>query len=312
MNIEFNFHIHHSGDVKEKTTIPVDLFCQKAWAYIEQTGGRKEPKTIENYKTALRSLIRYTDTERSTPGIDESAVEGYVHWLRSRGICPNTISCYLRSLRSLMSALFGKENVTFFFRNVFTGNAKTKKRSVNEEDIIKLQRLPLPASSYLYLARDLFLFCFYAQGLPFVDVVNLKKKNVVEGKIVYLRQKTGQRVIIPLDPLMIEIIERYDSDGDDALFPEIQPHGKNDYYYQLNRYNHALRVLSEKAGIKRLTSYVARHSWASLAYKSQVDISIISKALGHQNPQTTLIYVREIDDEPLAEANRKLLDRFRR
>ena len=67
---------------------------------------------------------------------------------------------------------------------------------------------------------------------------------------------------------------------------------------------HRVHRLSFKAGLRHsLTSYVARHSWASMAYTSNVDLSVISKALGHTSPKTTLTYIREIDDCRIDEAN---------
>ena len=74
-------------------------------------------------------------------------------------------------------------------------------------------------------------------------------------------------------------------------------------------YNRHLKKIGTMAGIQRtLTSYVARHSWASLAYHSNVDLSVISKALGHTSPNTTLTYIREIDDERIDQANHRLLE----
>ena len=73
-------------------------------------------------------------------------------------------------------------------------------------------------------------------------------------------------------------------------------------------YNRQLRRLSKMAGLSRkLTSYVARHSWASMAYSQNVDLSVISKALGHTNSKTTMVYIREIDDNRIDKANHQLL-----
>jgi integrase len=60
----------------------------------------------------------------------------------------------------------------------------------------------------------------------------------------------------------------------------------------------------------RLTSYVARHSWASMAYHANIDLSVISKALGHTSPNTTLTYIREIDDQRIDQANHLLLNQI--
>ena len=81
-----------------------------------------------------------------------------------------------------------------------------------------------------------------------------------------------------------------------------------EYETARNRYNRHLRQISKIAGLRRsLTSYVARHSWASMAYSNNVDLAVISKALGHSNTETTMVYIREIDDNRIDMANRKLL-----
>ena len=79
----------------------------------------------------------------------------------------------------------------------------------------------------------------------------------------------------------------------------------------LNRYNRSLKTLARKSGLNlRITSYTARHTWASVAYSSNVCLPIISKALGHTNPQTTLTYIKEINDKRLEEANREIISRI--
>jgi integrase len=79
----------------------------------------------------------------------------------------------------------------------------------------------------------------------------------------------------------------------------------------LNRYNRSLKTLARKAGVtRRLTSYTPRHTWASVAYDQNVDLSVISKALGHTNTQTTLTYIKEISDNRLAEANHLIVGRI--
>ena len=96
------------------------------------------------------------------------------------------------------------------------------------------------------------------------------------------------------------------------MFPLIHATDEQEAYTEylktLNRYNRMLKRLGEMASIHhQLTSYVSRHSWASIAYDSNVDLAIISKALGHANPQHTLIYIRQINDSRLYDANQQIL-----
>ena len=114
---------------------------------------------------------------------------------------------------------------------------------------------------------------------------------------------------------MQQIIDRYSREDSIYVFPILTASDRDarekEYESVRSRYNRHLRKLGEMMGLgRRLTSYVARHSWASIAYHANVDLSVISKALGHTSPNTTLTYIREIDDNRIDMANKELLDRL--
>ena len=286
-------------------------FEEMALLQIEQWREGKSPSTNANYLTALRSFADFAEGKVITlDDLNEPLIKAYEHWLRGKDLCLNTISCYMRSLRSLYHQVGGEGDP---FQNVFTGMMKTEKRAIAVDDINRLRRLKLRKGSRLELTRDIFLFSIYTLGMPFVDVAYLRKQNLRDGAIVYMRHKTQQIVHVPLEPCMTEIIQKYESDERDYLFPIIRDRRKSYQQYRicLGVYNKKLKELGKLAGIKaNLTSYVVRHTWASLAYEKNVDLNVISKALGHTNTQTTQIYIREINDERLAEANHALLSSF--
>ena len=172
---------------------------------------------------------------------------------------------------------------------------------------------PYFSNSFLSLTRDLFLFSFYAQGMPFVDMAFLRSSQIRDGQLIYHRHKTGQRVTIHLEPCMLAIISQYQRKGSDYVFPLLcsdnPQKAYDEYLLMLNRYNHTLKTLAKKARVtSRLTSYTARHTWASIAFSSNVDLPVISKALGHTNTQTTMTYIKEINDSRLEEANRRIIN----
>lgn len=325
MNIDWNFSIHfHFGRKTPPEETTEDgapdgnsdnaLMLAEALALaIEQAERLKSPKTIYNYRTAMRSFLRFMQGDALLCHITATDIGQYERWLRDHGVCPNTVSCYMRSLRAMLKTV--GNDTDSLFSHVFTGSNKTDKRAVTPQVMSKLRNLSLPEQSYLALARDVFLFCFFAQGMPFVDAAHLCHSHIVGSDIIYYRHKTGQRICIPLLPCMTDIIERHKTDGSNRVFPlltELSEHNPaTGYLYQLNRYNRALKAIARKAGIAHnLTSYVARHTWASEAYRKNVDLPVISKALGHTNPNTTLIYVKELDDSRLKEANMQVLDGF--
>lgn len=119
--------------------------------------------TARNYRRTLSSFSLFLEG-RDIPFrlLDEPLVIRYESWLRSRGVLRNSSSFYMRVLRSVYNKAVTKRLVkqTFPFQNVYTGVDKTRKRAIDEQHILDLCKLSLPALSPLALARDLFLFSY--------------------------------------------------------------------------------------------------------------------------------------------------------
>lgn len=316
IRIEFHLYIHReeqreSEENSEKKTSP-KMFCKLAKDVVDGLRPLMSRSTIENYMTALRSFHTFLNERKPSGQMDNNLLRHYERWLHDHQLKPNTSSCYMRSLRSLLSKTFGEKSRQLF-RHIYTGRQATDKRSLPIEDITRLIEVRLNPRSFLSLARDLFLFSFYALGMPFVDMAFLRREQIVNGHITYCRHKTGQQVNMKIEPCMQDIINRYQRSDSDYVFPILKstdsPKVYDEYLLMLNRYNRALKKLAIKANIsnQQLTSYVARHTWASTAFSNNVELPIISKALGHANPQHTLVYIRQIDDQRLFDANHHLL-----
>ncbi len=283
-----------------------------AMAEAERMQKQARHKTAANYLTAARSLSRFLDNSKwSFADITAAMLQCYQRWLCNRGIRLNTVSAYMRSLRSLYNRVAGNvaDNP---FNAVFTGNEQTAKRSVTDEEIRRLRALQLDRLPHLAFARDMFMFSFMAMGMPFVDIAYLKWQQIHDGVLHYARHKTGHKVCVAIEPYMAEIISRHTTQGCEYVFPILADTTAANihatYLKRLRAYNYALHRLSLLIGSSRtLSSYVARHSWASLAYRSGIDISLIAKAMGHTKLSTTLIYIRALFDPSLAEANKKVM-----
>ena len=282
-------------------------FMRLALKHIEMVRSIRSTSTIQNYMTALRSFQAFTDAERPCcdASIDAMTIERYDRWLCMKGIKPNTRSCYLRSLRALYRATdtrsgHGEDP----FSNVFTGNAVTEKRAIDVDALHRIRRLEFTHDEHeLRMARDIFLFCTFAMGMPFVDAYTLTHEQVRDGVLSYARHKTGQMVRVRIEPCMSEIMARYRHDGSHRIFPLCA-----DYASALRKYNTLLRLIADRAHISQhLTSYVARHTWATVAYREHIDLSLISQGMGHANTRATSIYIKKADDKKLWRANRRVL-----
>jgi integrase len=268
-------------------------------------------KSASILRTACRNLEQFRG-EKEIPfeDIDCNLMQRFELWLTNRGISRNTVSCYMRSLRAVYNQAVERGLTTQKkpFVNVYTGIDKTVKRAVNEDIIVKLTNFNLLYFRELDLARDLFLFSFYMRGISFVDMANLRKSNVQKGYIVYTRSKTRKKMVVRIEPCMQKIIEKYRSlTFNDYLLPVITSEN-SDYASKLRSYNKRLRRISEMLGLeKTLSSYVARHTWATIALRRGISIEIISEGMGHENEATTRIYLASLGQSVVDNANAKII-----
>ncbi len=272
--------------------------------------------TARNYRKALNSFTEYAgDGHLSFAALTERFVAGYNAWLLRRGVVRNTVSFYMRIWRAVYNRAVGQRLVeqAFPFRHVYTGIARTRKRAVGEEVIVRLAGLDLESSRPLRLARDLFLFSFYTRGMAFVDMAYLKKTDVRDGAIRYVRHKSAQVLSVRLEPCMKEIMERYAFSGSPYVFPLLTDGGEGEAYRQyesaLGYYNRCLKRLSDLLGLEQgLSSYMSRHSWASVARNHQVPVAVISEGMGHSSEQTTRIYLAALENAVIDDANRRIIE----
>ena len=272
-------------------------------------------RLAETYTTATNSLLRFLGKDKNPDfhEMDDALMKNYEAYLRRRGLVPNTTSFYLRNLRAIYHRAVDKgltENRQPF-RHVYTGVDKTAKRAVSPTLIRKIKELPLPKGSPREQARDLFLFSFYTRGMPFVDLVALRKQDLRNGMLSYRRRKTGQMLVIHWEKPMQDIVNRLSQPSSPYLLPVSEAPGADErrrYLNALHTLNRHLKAIGRQVGCPiPLTSYCARHAWASIARSEQVSVGTISEAMGHSSERTTRIYLASLDTSAVDEANRKVL-----
>lgn len=296
---DFSFRFSFGKKKKSPAGIPtIGQFLTSAKETADTVATTVSSSTMTNYGTALRSFTAFCrETGESVP-MTAGTMADYQTWLARKGVRRNSTSCYLRSLRALYRRAYPDTGNPF--SGVFTGNERTRKRALSASMMAQFAaKPPLPESS-LRLWYDVFIFSFLGLGIPFADLARLSPSNLTDDMIVYRRCKTSQQIAVPLLPEMREIILRYRGRSPCGLLFPILPSidcGGQAYHNCLTRYNRALHHLSTAAGLpEAVTSYVARHTWASLASASGVSLHHISQALGHNNIKTTEIYLARIPD----------------
>lgn len=273
--------------------------------------------TARNYLTAMRMFAACVESE-SLPFsfVTANQMREFEQFLRGRGLRDNTISCYMRSLRACYNRAVaeGCAKGPDPFEGVFTGMARTEKRAAGVGTVRRLLQLPLSGTKDEAFARDLFVFSFYARGMAFVDMAFLRKADVDGERIVYRRRKTGQSLEVRLEPCMVNIVEKYQARcrRSPYLFPILTETEEGAAYRQyrckLGRYNILLKELARRIGFEgTLSSYVARHTWATEARNKGVPLSVISAGMGHASERTTQIYLASIDNALIDDANHYII-----
>lgn len=267
--------------------------------------------TAERYTTTLNSFKRFMAERADIPLdlVDPSLMVEYESFLKSCGICPNSISFYMRSLRAVYNRAVEKELTVQRnpFKHVYTGIDKTVKRAVSAKAIRQIRDLDLTLNRTTGLARDLFMFSFYTRGISFVDMAFLKKSDLKNGVLSYRRQKTGQQLFIKWEKPMQEIMDKYDTSETPYLLPIIKDTTKDarrQYKNAEHLTNSKLKRIGKQLGLEiPLTTYVARHSWGSIAKSKNIPVGTISEAMGHDSEKTTRIYLASLDASVVDKAN---------
>lgn len=277
--------------------------------FIEHEKKKKAASTIRNYQSTLnvfRDFLQNKDIPVTE--IDHVLLKSFEEYLLNRSLASNTVSFYCRTLRTVWYQAVNDgviEPQVCPFRGIHTATAKTKKRAIDEKTLEKLKNLHLEDCPNQEFALDLFLFCYYARGMTFIDLAHLTRKNIKGKTLTYTRKKTGQVLTIEILPIMEALIRKYQKKGQFYLFPILK--GENptfkEYDSALRLQNKRLGKIGKKIGCY-LSTYVARHTWASIANQKGIPIEIISESMGHDSLKTTMIYIATLDFSRIHDANR--------
>lgn len=277
---------------------------------------QRRSKTADNYACALRHFMRFREGADIAPkDLTATLMADFQAYLVGEGLRMNTVSLYNRVLRAsynhaLDEGIIHEDRRPF--RKVFTGNEKTRKRAADRKVIRRLIETDIPDAG-LDFARDMFLFSIYTQGMAFVDIAHLTPEQVGSGCIRYRRRKTNTFLQVRLHPRARAIIEKWrvDAPACPYLFPILYNPGKGKpvkYASALRLHNKRLDRLSERLRLEvPVSSYVSRHTWASMAKWLGVSETVISEAMGHSSVGTTAIYLALLDSRTVSAANDKVI-----
>lgn len=293
------------------------------FAFLQEQVSRKETMkrhgTAMTYGNAYRRFKEFrNDIDLAFDQLTPDMIEQYEAWLIDRRLKPNSIRFYLRTLNTLLYKAIDEGLLADrkLFGRVHLSYVKTIKRAIGERELKAIRRLPLAEGSSLAFARDVFMFSFYMRGMPFVDIAYLRKSDLKNGLLQYCRKKTNQHIAVAWEKAQQDIVDRYAcmTEGSPYMFPIIRKEDGTEYkqYHRMQEnVNNNLKTIGRMIGLQMpLTTYVARHTWASIARDMDIPVAIISEGMGHSSYKTTQVYLNSIDTSRINEANRKIIRRI--
>ena len=308
----------------ENKRFELKTVCQFYQELIEQCKNNNKCGNRLIYKGSYNSLKVFTKNQLDIPfsAIDTSWLNKYEKWLRSKGNKETTMSLMFRTLRSaynkaIKAKCARKSDYPFDEYKINKFDTKTQKRAIAKTEVLKFTKEVdnIGKRQYVQLSKDIFIFSYLCGGINFTDIANLTKVNITNGRIHYIRQKTGKLIKLGISEEAMQIIKKYESESKGYLFPILNANihktplqKQNRIHKMLGKINKNLKLIAAQLNVDaNMTTYVARHSFASVLKKSGVSIALISEALGHSDLSTTQVYLDSFDNEQIDAAMQNLL-----
>lgn len=282
---------------------------------------RNKERTREIYRATLKKIELYAGHVGIRPeewkfdDITRSWLADFDAWLMDSSPSKNARNIHLRNIRHVCNVAVAEHVTDFYdFRGFSIKAVPTPKRSLNVEKLRRLFSLDVEPHQRKYL--DMFKLIFFLIGINTIDLCHLRKDGVRDGRVEYKRSKTGRDYSIRIEPEAQELFDRYAGKGEWLLDVLDRYKDFKDFAHRLNE---NLQEMGEveigKHGKKTreplfpsLTTYWARHSWATIAASLDIPNETIAAALGHgYGNRITAIYI-DFDRRKVDEANRKVLD----
>ena len=277
------------------------------------------------YACTLRSYEKFCAEERYPKNTTASLsmqeiftperLKEYEDWLAGQQSSPNTISTYMRTLQAVYNRWMspGIEGYNpVLFKDVYTKVESRTKRALTAEQMEQLRNTDFTLRQQQVLTY--FLLMFMLRGMPFIDLAHLRKSDLRNRRITYRRHKTGKLMVVDVPPDAMRLLQKYrDKTDSEYLFPLL--HGglfmeEHHHRYQetLRHFNRELaRLMKQLLPGVSVSSYTARHTWATLAYHSGVPVGLISQSLGHSSIRVTMTYLKPFDAEVIDRINRQVI-----
>ena len=281
--------------------------------------------TAHIYQTTLNVFSAFNNNrELPCRKLNPAILKQFEVYLRQRNCSWNTVSTYIKTLRSCYNRAVDLKYAHYIprlFEHVYTGTRADKKRALEASDmsgLIRGTKMDLSGKvspSSMQKTKMLFVLMFLLRGLPFVDLAYLRKKDLQGNVLVYRRRKTGRTLTVVLPPEAMQLVHIMADTNKNSpyLFPILHSREGSEAAYReyqsaLRSFNYRLTALKERTGMEAsLSSYTARHTWATMAYYCEIHPGIISEAMGHSSISVTETYLKPFQNKKIDEANQMVI-----
>ena len=291
--------------------------------------------TAHVYHCALKSAVKYGGHSLHMEDLTPGWLQSYQEYLLRQSLLWNTISTYMRMLRAVYNRAVDMGLAPYIprqFKNVFTGRYANHQRALKKgeikrvllEDVVEeeadrsSESEPAASSDSRNLgwARACLELMLRFHGIPFIDLANLRKVDLRNGYLTIRRHKMGMPLSITVDAAAMKLLRRYANNDPSSPYLLNILNGSlsgkeayKDYQRALRMLNLQLYRLSRVCRLgKRLSSYAARHTWASIAKSCGIAVEVISEALGHASITTTEGYLKQFDNDEIEKANKVIIN----
>lgn len=265
------------------------------------------------YKGTLSLLKRYIKHDVL---INEVTVE----WLNGlekfilKTASQTTVAMNMRNIRTIMNiakqtGVIRESDYPFGRGKYQIKEGSGKKKALNKKQLKAIAEYS-DGSMTTEFYRDLWLFIYFCNGLNVADLISLKFSDIQNGEISFIRKKTKdrtrdvKRIYAAITPEMYSIINKWGNDPKKSvyIFPFLKPSDSAWEHEKKKKnltklINKRMKMIGEKLNLGKITTYVARHTYATILRNEGVPISIISPMLGHSSVTTTEIYLADLESE---------------
>lgn len=296
--------------------------------YAQELRAENRIGTAVAFETAKNSINEFAPKLKFAD-ITKAFLQRYENWMLQQGKSKTTIGIYLRALRTIFNRADIDKSLYPF------GEGKDKysipvgrniKKALSLEEVAKIFNYEARPGSMEEMARDYWIFMYLCNGMNVKDLCLLKRKNIDGDILTYERAKTkrskkeSQSIVVSLKPEAKAIIKKWgivSLNSESYLFPHIQKgitaEREREIYQQVTKnINKYMKRIAKELEIRNeVTTYFARHSFATILKRTGASLEMIGELLGHSDTKTTQSYLAGFENEAIHRAT-DVLTAFKR